>query len=169
MSDTWRNLPPYPGDKVWKARYQTLIEERDGGLPTAIIVATCCYGVMVREEILEDDGRYIGDYVEIPWRIWRRMLWWVNQHGGDPLKHIRQGVTGMSEWQLIETAPKDGTRVLGCTTIRGGGYYYPRTIYWRRENNGFSGWRYAGSEKWGDPTHWMPLPPPPSPTSEAPE
>src|SRR5258706_1141095 len=57
------------------------------------------------------------------------------------------------DWQLIETAPKDGTRALlgHIGVVRG----VARCIksYWQYEAAGF----------WIDePTHWMPLPEPPA-------
>jgi hypothetical protein len=69
----------------------------------------------------------------------------------------------MSEWQPIETAPKDGTIILGLeiqSTLN------PEEvvripIYW-----GGSEWILAWGQ-WDDgtfhieATHWMPLPPPP--------
>lgn len=65
----------------------------------------------------------------------------------------------MSEWQPIKTAPKDGTRFIG-----GEPNNYARTrIYWwshpqfRKFGNG---WAFEG-DKLYNPTHWMPLPPPP--------
>lgn len=75
-----------------------------------------------------------------------------------------------AEWQPIETAPKDGTRIL----IAGGTYYYDAsempdqeftsadTAYWR--NGGWCGGygsEYNG-EYWHKPTHWQPLPAPPA-------
>lgn len=70
------------------------------------------------------------------------------------LRHMRSDV--MTDWQPIETAPKDGTRVL---TAKVGGPV------------GMSFW-LTSSEKWWDglsghsrnspPTHWMPLPHPPA-------
>jgi hypothetical protein len=52
-------------------------------------------------------------------------------------------------WQDIETAPKDGTMVLGWYR----GWDNPLVIYW-----------YTGLNRWNttmQPTHWMPLPDPP--------
>lgn len=62
---------------------------------------------------------------------------------------------GLEEWQPIETAPKDGTKVLffwpdggvslgDANKLRKAPKYYDR------------------SEPWKSPTHWMPLPKPPS-------
>lgn len=61
----------------------------------------------------------------------------------------------MSEWQKIETAPIDGTEVL---------VYVPRRL------GALIGTAYntTGAQWWGrnlgdlKPTHWMPLPEPPS-------
>ena len=68
----------------------------------------------------------------------------------------------MSEWQPIETAPKDGTPILVAENSRD----YPFIAYW-----GYVG-RFTSSEKmWighdfgampeGSVNHWMPLPEPP--------
>jgi hypothetical protein len=57
-------------------------------------------------------------------------------------------------WQPIETAPKDGTSILG---------YYLNEMAVIRWQKGWNEWHYAqprGSNWW--PTHWMPLPPPPA-------
>jgi hypothetical protein len=59
----------------------------------------------------------------------------------------------MTEWQPIETAPKDGTLII----VPGG------LAYWRNDE----GWHTVTGEDWpGKPirwevTHWMPLPEPP--------
>ena len=72
----------------------------------------------------------------------------------------------MSEWQLIETAPKDGTAVLLWLLDEG----FAVKAIWRR-------WDGVGEKMWWIPemdfyqtdegchqiTHWMPLPEPPSP------
>ena len=87
----------------------------------------------------------------------------------------------MKEWQPIETAPKDGTRVIvskiGKThDTQGHGIYSDeyRRIIFEEEPTIVSVWfactaRYiAGQSYWSDgieklvtPTHWMPLPKPP--------
>ena len=76
----------------------------------------------------------------------------------------------MSAWRPIETAPKDGTRVLICHG------HAPRNIYvaWWLDEAQFGddktgpGWQIfdCGMDVWyavatDDPTHWMPLPDPP--------
>jgi hypothetical protein len=63
----------------------------------------------------------------------------------------------VSEWQPIETAPKDGTIVLGCDGT--GDDYQVYEMAWI-ENVEFM-WtdpRFGGIY---GPTHWMPRPPPP--------
>lgn len=69
----------------------------------------------------------------------------------------------VSEWQPIETAPKDGTEVLigrfldGKLPTKAVASFHPS-----------EGWRDAGDIGWGGmyahvrPTHWMPLPSPPN-------
>lgn len=61
----------------------------------------------------------------------------------------------MSEWQPIDTAPKDGTEVIVLIrpkVIRLGWFFAPssRTANWCDENG-----------RKIKPTHWMPLPLPP--------
>lgn len=64
----------------------------------------------------------------------------------------------MGEWQPIETAPKDGSRILLLRRqqiVCG---------YWRR-NWGEPYWAHdahvVDDARWFPPTHWMPLPDPP--------
>lgn len=62
------------------------------------------------------------------------------------------------EWQLIETAPKDGTWVL-CAHESGHVnicQYSSDLSYWRVNVNGYC-------KQW-NPTHWQPLPEPPKET-----
>jgi hypothetical protein len=67
------------------------------------------------------------------------------------------------EWKPIETAPKDGTPVLGYHTGK------MTTVYWGLWNE----WQlvepgaYAEEDDWR-PTHWMPLPEPPQVSHETP-
>lgn len=64
----------------------------------------------------------------------------------------------MSEWQPIETAPRDGTRVL-VYFARGGtmglAYYSESAV------DGFNWFDDADDAACGHPTYWMPLPEPP--------
>lgn len=64
------------------------------------------------------------------------------------------------EWQPIETAPKDGTRVLLIHAQSGFvmGYYKS----WQLDGKSGGLWRYEGIHTANvEPTHWMPLPKPP--------
>jgi hypothetical protein len=63
------------------------------------------------------------------------------------------------QWRPIKTAPRDGTRVIVSCHAGSAGYL-----------DGIGRWGVAGpTERWiclgkvsfTDPTHWMPLPPPP--------
>lgn len=73
----------------------------------------------------------------------------------------------MSEWQPIETAPKDGTKMILADLSDGGPV---------PSNIGVGAWEFVESNDWDekpvwdwaayagtteDPTHWMPLPDPP--------
>jgi hypothetical protein len=74
--------------------------------------------------------------------------------------HSEMAVAG---WQPIDTAPKDGTEILG--------YWHKPISYWRTEFIAWQRrhfWDKPGTEGWFDrndepfpATHWMPLPPPP--------
>lgn len=66
-------------------------------------------------------------------------------------------------WQPIETAPMDGTEVI---------LFYPHLLndgfvtagYWHRATADYESYWYSDLVNGGasPPTHWMPLPPPPS-------
>jgi len=62
----------------------------------------------------------------------------------------------MSDWQPIETAPKDGTHIL---TWREGDNI--RETFWRKFDSSWGGeaWSYP---EWAAPTHWMTKPELPS-------
>jgi len=61
----------------------------------------------------------------------------------------------MSDWQPIETAPKDETKILLVCPTRDGGQ-----LIWISCGNKFRRGRHPGEI--GVATHWMPLPDPPS-------
>lgn len=73
----------------------------------------------------------------------------------------------MSEWQPIETAPKDGEVILIFKPDERMVGQYTLTAYWNDEEGGFipaggihkQGYysAVAGKDQ-GYPTHWMPLP-----------
>lgn len=64
-------------------------------------------------------------------------------------------------WQPIETAPKDGTPILGCRST----WVYPSCMVWLDGPSLIPGWHSfdvsAQGRKPYSPTHWMPLPVPP--------
>lgn len=64
----------------------------------------------------------------------------------------------MSEWQPIETAPRDGSKVLAYDPGWCGGTM-AIARWWDGE---FRTGNLPGEEMY--PTHWMPLPPPPDGT-----
>jgi hypothetical protein len=68
------------------------------------------------------------------------------------------------EWQPIETAPKDGRKMFVVIAV--GTIPFPVSLstytsdpwcVWRKDGGGFARWPHDFP-----PTHWMPLPPPPS-------
>jgi hypothetical protein len=72
----------------------------------------------------------------------------------------------MTDWQPIETAPKDGTRILVFEKI------WPEIVVaeWDEGTGHHPGWRvYPNTESLDtcDPTHWMPLPEPPVAADQA--
>lgn len=62
----------------------------------------------------------------------------------------------MTDWQPIETAPKDGARILGTDGHSVEVIYNARGTGWFNQSAEISMWRVF------PPTHWMPLPEPPS-------
>lgn len=78
----------------------------------------------------------------------------------------------MSEWQPIETAPKDGTAILAYNPMIGAysTAYTTRFVPDKPYGGGFpcGYWPNGtpGSDNFGrwdcQPTHWLPLPPPPT-------
>ena len=74
-------------------------------------------------------------------------------------------------WMPIETAPKDGTAIL--LGSRGGswiGKWLPVYVSGYRPENPWSSLMLNHDhmgEKWCKPTHWMPLPPPPTSSADS--
>ena len=71
----------------------------------------------------------------------------------------------MSEWQSIETAPRDGKNILVALHFKNGKYWGLDIIWWNErwnewESAGYD-WRYADDDD-ERITHWMPLPEPPT-------
>ena len=75
-------------------------------------------------------------------------------------------------WPTIETAPRDGTPILGYCPVRGQqetkmAFYPPGSVgydMWVKGQGPLeSGWKYhnPGGPCYWKPTHWMPLLPPP--------
>lgn len=63
----------------------------------------------------------------------------------------------MSEWQPIETAPKDGTAII-LSAYSGA---LDRMVSWDGRWSDWGGvWTHHG--RISQPTHWMPLPTPPN-------
>jgi len=64
-----------------------------------------------------------------------------------------------TQWKTIDSAPKDGTEIVGAEWQRAGRGYEPELITQTTKYiNG--AWRYPSGIAW-KPTHYMPLPPPP--------
>ncbi len=72
------------------------------------------------------------------------------------------------KWQLIETAPKDGTEIIGWNGLEVTSFMWLN----HADDEGHIGWACSGYEFGGilyslhyvpshPPTHWMPLPEPP--------
>lgn len=62
------------------------------------------------------------------------------------------------EWQPIETAPKDGTPILGWWGLDR--YFRGAVVRWVDPSRGWE-LSWSGERLVDPPTHWQPLPPPP--------
>jgi len=67
--------------------------------------------------------------------------------------------TSGGDWQPIETAPKDGVRILACWAKHAPEFVGYGVVIWDAEA---CSWMEAVSEAVSRPTHWMPLPEPPT-------
>jgi hypothetical protein len=74
-------------------------------------------------------------------------------------------VEGRTDWQLIETAPKDGVEILVARFWPGKKPIYAVDQWSQKEEAGYEGFGKFNMTYW-PPTHWMPLPSPPALTQE---
>lgn len=65
---------------------------------------------------------------------------------------LRADAQAPHPWQPIESAPRDGTHVLGCRL----GGNWRETVYW---SDAQQGWYYTAISWVAHVTHWTPLPP----------
>lgn len=78
----------------------------------------------------------------------------VHMPDGWQVEYVRADL--VPQWQPIETAPKDGSEFL-CWSK---GWRYPHMAYWESEYMSFENpFTYDFMDQ---PTHWMPLPAPPT-------
>ena len=84
---------------------------------------------------------------------------WV--HYVDQAKAAIAAMQPAPQWYGIETAPRDGTFVLGFGPHNTRGSYR-EVIHWWGDR-----WTITWMEGYGEPTHWMPLPTPPAGGSDA--
>jgi hypothetical protein len=74
-----------------------------------------------------------------------------------------EGANTMTDWQPIETAPRDGMEIIGVMKSYHPSYGIPfsPTLTWFLGDK----WRYYDrvleEVDWYEPTHWRPLPQPP--------
>jgi hypothetical protein len=79
----------------------------------------------------------------------------VGVEGFDHSLHQAADALEAKQWQPIETAPKDGTRILLFTKM-----YGPSTGHWDAFNGSWVLHSVLNSE--AEITHWQPLPTPPT-------
>ena len=72
-----------------------------------------------------------------------------------------------SMWMPIETAPKDGTGILGYQKIHGSELWVIGTMRYAETGWVFVEFHRGNTEYEMYPTHWMPLPGPPNTTGHA--
>ena len=102
------------------------------------------------EDFKLDDFGYADGQTDTAWMAWQAR---ASLSAGD------------AGWQPIETAPKDGTQILAYIHIDDGDI---GVMKWMDFGQGLALWVWS-DELMGEvdpdpyqPTHWMPLPPPPS-------
>jgi hypothetical protein len=90
----------------------------------------------------------------------------VESDAADKLRLVLKETKMMSEWQPIETAPKDGSAILTCYAPQyDTNGFLPVAIRWRTYHPNAAGkpaWRTSNGTKIEAVTHWMHLPEPPA-------
>lgn len=91
----------------------------------------------------------------------------IERHLRDAMRASAPAGEATPQWQPIETAPKDGTRIVAIGRVRHDGWWRPRACVTRwhkiEESPAYAvGWEFVspGYADVFDPTHWMPLPDP---------
>jgi hypothetical protein len=69
----------------------------------------------------------------------------------------------MSDWRAMKSAPRDGTAILGYFGMTAGDEPPDMGVTRCVGGQWFSA--DANGDQWDEPTHWMPLPAPPSGTN----
>lgn len=77
-------------------------------------------------------------------------------------RHYASGGKCKQSWQPIETAPKDGTVVLCWDEFKECDLMWYGIIQQWNEPKDILGWMYVATNTECYPTHWMPLPKPPT-------
>jgi hypothetical protein len=128
-------------------------------------------------QVTEETCRFIIEYADRDERFpltvneMRQLAYLANQQ----IQAARRTTPDREAWQPIETAPKDGTPILlsnGTDVEQGwwmheeGGITEHRDMDGRytgqTESDGFIGWWDVSGCMQPEPTHWMPLPDPPT-------
>lgn len=92
----------------------------------------------------------------------------VQKHRAREAEAARLALQRQMEWQPIETAPKDGTRLLLARKQRMSGELIVVSGYWN-SGGAFHMPHWSTSSNLFDPTHWMPLPPLPETEGDGPD
>ena len=106
---------------------------------------------------------HLGDWVDDG-----AYLKWLDDKCSELLSHST--ITSQSEerrWQDISTAPKDGVRFLATKRWSNGEWQYFECRY--VVTTAAPRWHNLSANDWDAPTHWMPLPEPPTSHSTKPE
>lgn len=165
-------------DDVLKAAYDAALSYRQDQAADPIHHDDALQEVIARAIMEDRDLLSAADPVRWMWeeRRFAESDIWDDMYDDEPPaphKHVRNirplFSSPLPGWQPIETAPKDGTPILG--------YYYGNflTAHWGADGSenrgGKSGWIDGSFDKYEEffvypLTHWMPLPSAPAATNE---